>query len=172
MTEKICNMITKVNKKITETMFVWIIYPLIIFMVVEVFARYFFKRPTFFAYDLTWMLYSAFSFLGGAYALISDSHVKADVFYNMMSKEKRAVTSIACYLVLFFPSIIGLTSSAWKMLYKAIIYNEKSVYTNWGPSVIPIKVVLFIAIILLSLQGCVEFYKSIQLLLQNKEGNK
>lgn len=160
------NFITKLNRKIAENFSSWLIYPLIFVMVLEVFSRYFFSKPTFFAYDLTWMLYSALALLGGAYALIEGSHVKADIIYENLSDKKKAIIDIICSLVLFFPGMIGLTISSWNLLYKAIIYNEKTIFTNWAPSAIPSRIFLLIGAVLLTVQGLVQFLGAINNLLQ------
>ncbi len=108
------------------------------------------------------------SFLGGGYALQHEIHVRADVFLGMLKKRGQAILNIIGYVLFFFPSMIGLLVSTWDLVVKAFMYNETSPYTSWNPSVAPIKTVLFVSMILLTLQGIVKFASYIK---QLKEGN-
>jgi len=169
MIENISNTITNINKFFARNIVILFIYLMIFVMAIEVLSRYFFGSPTFFAYDLAWMFYSSFAVLGGAYTLIENAHVSADVFYKKMSDKKKAIVSIACYLIFFFPEIIGLTYSSFTMAIKSIKYKETSVYTNWGPSLIPIKIILFLGITLLLFQGIVKFAGYVKILMNQEE---
>ena len=48
----------------------WLIIPMVLSLVWEVVARYWFNAPTVWAYDMTYMLYGTFFMLGSAYTLI------------------------------------------------------------------------------------------------------
>ncbi len=48
----------------------WLIIPMVLSLVYEVVARYFFNAPTVWAYDMTSFLYGAFFMLGAAYTLL------------------------------------------------------------------------------------------------------
>ncbi len=169
MIEKLSNIITSANKFIAKNFIIWLIYPMILVMVIEAISRYFFAAPTFFAYDLAWMFYSAFAILGGAYAFIVNAHISADIFYKKLNNRKQAIVTIFCYLIFFFPEMIGLTYSSWIMAINSIKYNERSIYTNWSPSIIPIKIILFLGIFLLLVQGIVKFSAYIKVLINKKE---
>ncbi len=153
---KIGNSITKMNKKIASFASM-LIYPLILVVVIEVVFRYAFNKPTTFSYDLTWMLYAALVFLGGAFCLHDEIHVRADIFYNMLKRRGKAIINMFCYPFFFFSSILGLSISTFDLMVKAWIHNEKSPYTSWNPPVWPIKAILFISMAILLLQGIVKF---------------
>lgn len=156
--------ITKFNEVITKYVICWLIYVLIAVMTNAIVMRYFFHRPVAWGLDMSWMLYSAFIFLGGAYALIHDAHVSVDVLYNRFSPKIRALLSILCYLVLFFPAFYILTRYTWSFALSAYAYGEVSPYGLWKPVVWPIKMVTFISMGLLLLQGIAKFFEQIIIL--------
>jgi TRAP-type mannitol/chloroaromatic compound transport system permease small subunit len=135
----------------------FVIYPLIFVVVLEVVFRYILNKPTIYAYDLTWMFYAALVFLGGGYGLQHEVHVRADVFYNKLKARGKAVINMFCYPLLFFTSMAGLLYSTFLLMVKAWQFNETSPYTSWNPPVGPIKTVLFVCILILTLQGIVKF---------------
>jgi len=150
------SLITLVNGKIAFAAS-FLIYPLMTVVVIEVLFRYVFNKPTTWAYDLTWMLYAALVFLGGAYGLSDKVHVSADIFYNMLKRRGKAIVNLFCYPGFFFSSMIGLSVSTFFMMIKAIKFNESSPYTSWNPPTWPIKTVLFVSMVILLLQGIVVF---------------
>ena len=60
----------------------WLILPMVMSLVWEVFARYFFNAPTIWAYDMTYILYGSFFMLGSAYTLLRGKHIRTDNFYG------------------------------------------------------------------------------------------
>jgi len=166
--KKIGDVVTAVNDKIAKLASI-LIFPLVLVVVAEVFFRYILNHPTIYTYDLSWMLYAAFVFLGGGYALHEEVHVKADIIYNMLKERGKAFINLFCYPVFFFTSMAGLLYSSYELMVKAWIHGETSPYTSWNPPVGPIKTVLFISILVLTLQGVVEFVKAMKHL--RKGGN-
>ena len=165
--KKIGAAITKLNECASFVGAIFV-FPLIIVVSWSVFIRYVLHSPDIYSYDLTWMFYAVLSFLGGGYALHHEIHVRADVFLNMLKKRGQAVLNIIGFVLFFFPSMVGLIWSCWDLVYKAFYFHETSPYTSWNPSVAPIKTVLFVSMILLTLQGIVKFAGYIR---QLKAGN-
>lgn len=146
----------------------WIIVPLVMGTVYDVMMRYFFKAPTKWAYELTWMEYGALFMLGGAYGLRHRIHVRVDVIYNAYSPRAQAVFDALMYLIIFFPLytllIIYGTEYAgysWKIW-------EHSYLSYWQPPVYPIKTVIPIAFILFLLQGVAEFIRNATFAIKGK----
>src|SRR5262245_66599544 len=77
-------------------------------LVWEVFARYFFNAPTIWAYDMTYILYGTFFMLGSAYTLLRGKHIRTDNFYSQWSPRRQGLVDTVCYLVLFFPPLLAL----------------------------------------------------------------
>jgi TRAP-type mannitol/chloroaromatic compound transport system permease small subunit len=102
------------------------------------------------------MAYGALIFLGGAFALAYDVHVKADILYNMMHKYLKLLINVICYPAFFFSSMYAFMISTYLMMKNAWMYGEISRYTSWGPPMAPINTVLFISFVLLTIQGVVK----------------
>jgi TRAP-type mannitol/chloroaromatic compound transport system permease small subunit len=138
----------------------WLVVPLTMGTVYDVLMRYFFKAPTKWAYELTWMEYGALFMLGGAYALRHNVHVRVDIIYNKYPERVQYWFDALMYLIIFFPVyyILILHSSkyaiySWKIM-------EHSYISYWQPPVYPIKTVMPVAFILFALQGIAEFLRS------------
>lgn len=149
-------LITLVNEKIASVSSL-LIYGVIAVVVIEVGGRYIFNHPTNWSYDLQWMFYGAMVFLGGAYGIKADVHVKADVFYDMFKPRTKAVIRILCYLLLFFPFAIAFVNASYGLMANAWILKETSPYTSWNPLTGPIKTVMFVSAVMLLLQGIIDF---------------
>lgn len=139
----------------------WLIVPLIFALTYEVIARYFFDAPTIWAYDLTFMLYGAHYMLGAAFTLLLKGHIRTDSLYGQWSPRVQGLVDAAGYLVLFFPAMLALLYLSWGFFVRSWDQAERVVSSPWMPIIYPLKGVLFLAVLLLVLQGISEFLKSI-----------
>jgi TRAP-type mannitol/chloroaromatic compound transport system permease small subunit len=140
----------------------WLLIPVMLGICYEVISRYFFNSPTQWAFDLTWMLYSAHFMLGAGYTLLHKEHIRTDMIYEKLSPRRQGLIDSICYLLLFFPSMLFL-------LYKGLteaVYSwdiaERASTSGWQPIIYPIKTVVPVAAALLILQGISEFIKSVR----------
>jgi len=146
----------------------WLIVPLVAGTFYDVLMRYFFKAPTKWAYELTWMEYGALFMLGGAFALRHKVHVRVDVIYNMYPKRVRATFDALMYLLIFFPLYIILIRNGTKYAAYSWSIWEQSYISYWQPYVFPIKTVIPIAFTLFLLQGIAEFIRNATFALRGK----
>ena len=88
----------------------WIVGIIIVALAFLIFytviARYFFSNPPIWSFDLSSWLTGMIVFLGGGYALLSDSHVKVDLFYAKFSPRFRSFMDILTYLIVIVISAI------------------------------------------------------------------
>ena len=160
--------ITKMNYYVARfaSFFIFAVMLLLVFEVVMRFAlRYLpleMHDPSRYVFDLSWMAYATFGFLGAGYVLSKDLHVKADVFYNMMNWRLKLIVNIICYPVLFFVTAGILVYSTFRMALNSFIIQESGMWTGWQVLVWPIRTVLFIGAVLLALQGIVKFVEIIR----------
>ena len=135
----------------------WLIALLIFELVYDTVARYVFNAPTPWSYDISYMLYGAIYMGGAAYTLLLDEHVRIDIIYEKVSPRSQAIIDAVCYVVFFFP-VMGVllfystefAIKSWKML-------ETSGESMWSPPIYPFKTILPLAVLLLILQGSVQF---------------
>jgi TRAP-type mannitol/chloroaromatic compound transport system permease small subunit len=134
--------------------------PLVFGLTYEVFARYLFRAPTVWAFDVTYMLYGSHFMLGAAYTLLKGGHIRTDIFYQNWSLRTRGRVDAALYLFLFFP---GMAFFFWMGLQEAlhaIDIREVSDQSPWRPPLYPFKTVIPVAAALLIAQGVSEFLKA------------
>jgi len=147
----------------------WLIPLLIAELVYDTIARYLFNAPTAWSYDISYMLYGT-AFMGGAaYTLLRDEHVRIEIIYEKVSPKTRAVIDAIGYVIFFFPSMGVLlyfgtefTIKSWRML-------ETSGESMWSPPIYPFKTVIPVTVLVLLLQGIIQFLRCI---IAIKEGGK
>jgi TRAP-type mannitol/chloroaromatic compound transport system permease small subunit len=147
--------------KWTASIGTWMIPVLAITVSYDVFMRFVFRAPTFWAYETSWMLYSANFLLGLGYALREGSHVKVDIFLGgFQPKVKNYLEMFFLFLMFIFCTVVTWHGTiyavdAWKIL-------EGSHITPWAPPVYPIKTLIPIAFCVLGLQAIAEFLRKLR----------
>jgi TRAP-type mannitol/chloroaromatic compound transport system permease small subunit len=132
------------------------VLPMVLSLVWEVVARYFFNAPTVWAYDMTFMLYGTFFMIGSAWTLQKGGHIRTDVYYGKWSHRTQAKVDLACYLVLFFPAMAVFGWLGVEYFWKSFQQNERIVTSPWLPIVWPFKFMMPATAVLLLLQGIAE----------------
>lgn len=139
----------------------WLILPMVMALVYEVVARYFFNAPTVWAYDVTFITYGTFFMLGSAYTLQRSGHIRTDSYYGQWSTKTQGMTDTICYLLFFFPPLIIFLIVTWDYFWVSFMRDERSVTSPWLPRIWPLKGVLPLACLLLLIQGVSELLRSI-----------
>jgi TRAP-type mannitol/chloroaromatic compound transport system permease small subunit len=157
--ERIDNMSAGVGKGASYLGFV-----LVATVLYEVVARYLFNAPTIWSFQMTKFLYGGTYLLGGAWVLKQDRHIRIDVLSTRLSPRAKAIVSLACYSILFFPLMLTLFGASigdavwsWRM-------QEHEALTNWQAPLYPIKTVIPFAVLLFILQGIAEFIRTVRFL--------
>lgn len=139
----------------------WLILPMVLSLVYEVVARYFFNAPTIWAYDVTFITYGTFFMLGTAYTLQRDGHIRTDSLYGSWTVKQQGMADTICYLVLFFPAILIFLFVTWDYFLTSYMRGERSVTSPWLPPIWPLKAVLPLSCLLLLIQGVAELIRSV-----------
>jgi len=137
----------------------WIILPLFLGLFYEVVARYAFKAPTVWAYDITYMLYGTMFILGSPYVLGIDRHIRVDLFYEKFSARKKRIVDLVLYLIFFFPATIALFIKSVDYAIFAWNVGEKASSGSWRPTLVPLRIIFSVALFLLLAQGVVCFLR-------------
>jgi TRAP-type mannitol/chloroaromatic compound transport system permease small subunit len=141
--------------------FAWCVMVMTLGVSYEVFVRYGLRSPTVWAFDVSYMMYGTAFMLGGAYTLSRDAHVRADIFYRLMSERAQAVLELFLYIIFFFPGVFALIFAGWKYVSRSWRYHEVS---TMSPANIPIyqfKTVIIVAGALLVIQGIAQVMRCI-----------
>ena len=88
--------------------FAWCVFVLTAAVMYEVIMRYFFNAPTLWAFDFTIQMYGALIMMGGASAISTKSHVRADMYYNKLPERGQGILDLILYLVFYVPGVISM----------------------------------------------------------------
>lgn len=102
----------------------WVVGALLVMMGIlvsyAVVMRYFFNNPPVWAFDLTSWFTGLSVFLGGGYALLTNSHVRVDLFYEKFNERNRHWIDIFGNLCV----LLVVTILVWKGS-EQVIHNYK-----------------------------------------------
>lgn len=146
----------------------WLILALVFGIGYEVLMRYGFANPTFWAYDMTWMMYGVYIMLGTAWCHFLGGHVRMDLLYSRLSPRRKAIVEVVCYFVLFFPLLYVLLRYCGAHTIWSWSIGESSSASTWRPPVYPFKTLVVVSFALLALQGISQFIKSLFVLVTRK----
>ncbi len=127
-------------------------------IIYDVFMRYAMNAPTRWAFDVSKQLYGFYFIMLGGYALRHKAHVRVDLITERLSPLAQRIVDLAGYLIFFFPFVWVFTSRSWDFAIKSWNQGE----TTYGAvqlPVYPLKMAMFVAAVLLLLQGVSEVLK-------------
>ena len=142
----------------------WILVPLVLSMVYEVAARHVFGAPTFWAYEVGYMLAGSSYMFGIAYCLKQGAHIRVDFIYGQLSPKGRAVVDIVGYLLLLLPGLLWLDLGLYNYAYEAFEYGEVTGESAWNPVVWPFRSAWVIGFFVFTLQVFAEVMKCVLVL--------
>ncbi len=143
----------------------WVMAPLILTMVYEVLARHLFDAPTFWAYEMGYMLAGTGYLFGMSYCLKERGHIRVDFIYDNIGPRGRAIVDILGYLFLMLPGALWVTWGLYEYAMEAYVSGEVSGESAWNPVVWPFRTVWFIGYAMLCLQAFAELLRSTMILL-------
>ena len=135
----------------------------------DIFMRYFFAKPTSWAYDMTIMLFGGYTMLGAAYCHYHEGHVRMDLIYGTLSPKRKATIDVICYILLFFPLFIVLLYKCGEHAIWSLTSSERASASVWRPPLAPFKLTIAFGILLFLLQGIVQFLRSLMIVLKGGE---
>jgi TRAP-type mannitol/chloroaromatic compound transport system permease small subunit len=147
----------------------WLSVPLVLIVFWEVFSRYILGAPTDWAFDMSYMLYSALFTLGSHFALKRGAHIRTDMLWEKFSDATKGRIDFYAYIFFFFPGMILLFTTSIDDAWQALALGEVSEQTPWRPYLWPIKSVVPLTALLLLIQGVSEILKSWYMMRTGKE---
>jgi TRAP-type mannitol/chloroaromatic compound transport system permease small subunit len=136
--------------------FAWCIVILTLGTCYEVFVRYVLDDPTSWAFDMSYIMYGAVFYMAGAYTLSRGGHVRADMFYRLLSPRRQAMIELALYILFFFPGILALVVAGGAYGFESMRIRESSVNSPAGVPIWPLKMMIQFGAGLIAVQGFAE----------------
>lgn len=123
-------------------------------------SRSVFDVPHIWVVEMAQMTMAAYYFLGGAYSVQLESHVRMDLLYGRWSLRTRAIVDAVtgCCLVFYVIFLLygGMSSTQY-----ALEYGQKN-YSAWAPPLAPIKIIMTFGIFMMLLQVIATFFKDLE----------
>jgi TRAP-type mannitol/chloroaromatic compound transport system permease small subunit len=98
----------------------------------EVIARYVFGSPTNWAHEAMYLMFGMQYLIAGAYAMLTESHVRVDIFYAPLPKKRKAWVDLLTSIFFFiFAGTLLVTS--WIFAMDAIaVPSGNSIVSDWA----------------------------------------
>lgn len=113
--------------------------------------------------EMQWYLFDVIFFLGAAYTLKHNEHVRVDLFYKNLDPQKKAIINIIGILCFLMPFCGVIIYFSW-----GYVLNSWDIYEvspdEGGLPRYPIKTMIIISPIFLIIQGISELIKNIAIL--------
>jgi TRAP-type mannitol/chloroaromatic compound transport system permease small subunit len=129
-----------------------LVLPLALVMFYEVVLRFFLDLPTFWAYEISYMMTGAHFALGIAYVMREGQHIRIDFLYERFGPKVKAGIDLSIYLFFLLPIISWM---AWLLSSKAVTaltIGEVSGESAWNPYVWPVYSVIAFGFVVFVLQ--------------------
>lgn len=155
----------------------WLYFTAVVISVVEVVMRYGLNRPTSWAHETTLMLVGIGMLWGGSYCMAEDRHIRVTVVRDAMGPRlRRVVDAIVAVLNLMFCG--GLAWASYFMCKKALfdptgmfrLQRSGSAFNSPAPAVV--KTVLFIVVILMTLQALQQLWDKFKIFREPLEADQ
>lgn len=141
----------------------WLVLAAVLISAGNAVARYTLNMSSNAWLEIQWYLFSAFFLLAAGYALRHNNHVRLDVLFTRLSPRTRAWIDIWGTLFFLLPATTLIGWLAWPMFVEAWISNEQSPdaggLVRW-----PVKLLIPVGFLLLTLQGLAELVKRVAFL--------
>jgi TRAP-type mannitol/chloroaromatic compound transport system permease small subunit len=134
----------------------------------EVVARYVFNSPSNWAHEGMFLMFGMQYLIAGAYAMLTESHVRVDIFYARWSPRGRALVDLVTS-IFFFIFAGTLLATGWIFAMDATRVGEIS-FSEWAIPYWPFKWAIAVGGLLLLLQGIAKMARDVQLLISPRAG--
>lgn len=147
----------------------WITALLVAVVFADVVMRYLFNISFVFTQELEWHLFAFIFLMGAGYTLITDGHVRVDIFYQRLSPKGRAwINLIGCILCLF-PGCLLIITTSLPFVESSFSIMEGSPDPGGIPFRYVLKACIPVGFVFFGLQGVALFIRSLLTLLGRED---
>lgn len=144
----------------------WLVYAMALIQFAVVILRYVFGLNFIFMQESVTYLHGFVFLIAAGYALLTDDHVRVDIFYRDATTEKRAIVDLAGAYLLLFPFCFVLLWAAGPYVASAWSVLEGSTEQSGIQGVFLLKSLIPVFAVLLLLAGVVLSEKAVRSLLE------
>lgn len=134
----------------------------------EVVSRYIFDAPTIWAHQASYLMFGMQYLLAGGFALLHGDHVRVDVVYIKLPRRAQIGMDIFTS-TFFFIFAVALAGSCWRFFFDSLDMHEVTEET-WQVQFYPVKGMMVLGGILLTLAGLSKLIKDILLFVRSAGG--
>jgi TRAP-type mannitol/chloroaromatic compound transport system permease small subunit len=117
------------------------------------------NMPLSWTVEMAQFIITGYYIVGGAYSIQLGDNVRMDLIYDRYSDKTKAKIDVWTNVFMVFYLITLLIGSISSTMY-AIEYGQRK-FSEWNPSMIPIKLIMVFGIFLMLLQAISTFFKDL-----------
>jgi len=137
----------------------YLIFVMIGVLLLDAVTRNIINIPLSWCIEMAQFTITAYYIVGGPYSMQLDSHVRMDLLYSRFSRKNQA--RLDCFTALFLVVyLVCLLIGAISSTMYAIEYDQHK-FSQWNPSMVPIKLIMVFGIALMLLQSISIFFKDL-----------
>jgi TRAP-type mannitol/chloroaromatic compound transport system permease small subunit len=154
--------IDALNERVGQLVY-WLVLVAVLVSAANAIVRYLFDIGSNGWLELQWYLFSAVFLLASGYTLRHNEHVRIDVVISHLSPRLRAWIDLVGSLFFLLPMAIVILALSWPMFVESVVRNEFSADAG-GLLRWPVKLLIPLGFLLLTLQGLSEIIKRVAFL--------
>ena len=152
------NIVDTICEKVGRFVMYWVFFMMFL-LILSFVTRNIINFPLMWIIEMAQFTITAYYLLGGGYSMLTDDHVRMDLFYGKLSNKGKAKMDVFTSFFLIFYLIILFMGSITSLIYT--IETKQKLFTAWAPYVWPIKTLMLIGILLMLLQAFSTLFKDI-----------
>ena len=135
----------------------YLVFVMMFILILSFVTRNIINIPLIWIIEMAQFVMTGYYLLGGGYSMLTDDHVRMDLFYGKLSKKGKAKMDIFTSVFLIFYLVLLFIGSITSLIYT--IETKQKLFTAWAPYVWPIKTLMLIGILLMLLQAFSTLFK-------------
>ncbi len=159
------NFIDMICERVGRFVMYWVFFMMFL-LILSFVTRNIINFPLMWIIEMAQFTITAYYLLGGGYSMITDDHVRMDLFYGKLSEKGKAKMDAFTSVFLIFYLVILFYGSISSLEYT--IQTKQRLFTAWAPYVWPIKSLMLFGILLMLLQAISMFFKNLAKVKNNK----
>ncbi len=156
---RMSRLIDALNERVGHAIY-WLILVAVLVSAGNATIRYAFDISSNSWLELQWYLFSAVFLLGAGYTLLHNEHVRIDVLFGHLPPRKRAWIDLLGGIFFLLPMAVVIMVLSWPVFTESFVRHEMSADAG-GLLRWPVKLLIPVGFLLLTLQGVSEIIKRI-----------